>query len=530
MKLLTLLKKWTALFCPAAITENVMVACCSVTTKNKNYYNNDPVTAGSFYFSKTSLRRSGIFIFVFFIANLFFAQFGFGQAGPLRLKGTGGTVTEVNISGVWYQIHTYTSTGASTFTPPSGASSVEYLVVAGGGGGGNSSDRTGGGGGAGGVLNGSSFAVTVQGYTVTVGAGGAANTAGNNSVFGTFTAVGGGRGGQSTALATSGGSGGGGYHNAADAGRAGTAGQGTAGGSGYDNGSNQFGAGGGGGQSQAGANGILGQAGKGGNGFTSSISGTSAIYAGGGGGGYERISGANGLGGAGGTGGGGAGAFSNSNSSSVNGSPGTSNTGGGGGGAAGSSSGTGGAGGSGIVIVRYKAPTIAITTQASSIVPNSSNFAQPIIIQILDGNGSPVSGIIVTAAIESGTGGSLNNITATTDANGYATFTNLQISGPSGNSYTLNFTVPGSTVKVISNAINICPLVTASAEQTNVQCFNTSTGTIIVTGSGGLAPYTFSIHNGGATYQSSNTFNGLPIGIYLIRVKDFNGCESKLVQ
>jgi hypothetical protein len=184
------------------------------------------------------------------------------------------------------------------------------------------------------------------------------------------------------------------------------------------------------------------------------------------------------------------------------------------------------------VIVRYKAPTIAINTQAPSTVLSSSNFVQPLVIQILDGNGSPVSGVVVTAAFESGTGGSIANATATTDAGGNATFTNLQISGPSGNSYTLNFTVPGSTIKVISNSISLCTTPTTLYTKTDVQCFNTNTGQIVITASGGTAPFTYSIDNG-ANYSSpvpTGTFNNLSAGVYKIRVKDANGCESKSVQ
>ncbi len=481
-----------------------------------------------------ALLTSGVFIIAFIIGNLFLVQKSFGQVGPVKIKGSGGTVTEITVSGTVYEVHSFTATGSSTFTPPSGASSVEYLVVAGGGGGGRSIDRTGGGGGAGGVLTGTSFAVIVQGYTVTVGAGGAANTAGSNSVFASLTAIGGGRGGQQNSTATSGGSGGGAYHNASDAGAAGTLGQGNAGGNGYDGGGtiNQFGAGGGGGQSQVGANGVLGQAGKGGNGYTSLISGSSLVYAGGGGGGYQRLSGNGGAGGAGGNGGGGAGAFSTSSTTSVNGSPGTANTGGGGGGAAGSNTGVGGVGGSGIVIIRYKAPTMAITTQPSVIVPAGANFAQPVVIQILDGNGLAVPGIVVTAAIQSGTGGTLSNNTATTDGSGNATFTNLQLSGLAGNAYTLNFQVPGSVNTVVSNTINICatPLSTITGHS-NITCNGNTDGTITVTASGGTSPYTFSINNGTYTAGSSdyvNTFVGLaPNTPYQIKVKDSNGCVSK---
>ncbi|MEK7163529.1 MAG: glycine-rich domain-containing protein, partial [Patescibacteria group bacterium] len=75
---------------------------------------------------------------------------------------TGGTITT---SGA-YTIHTFT--GSGTFTPLV-AGNVESLVVAGGGGGGWTHA---GGGGAGGLVYNSSFAVTAQAYTVTVGAGG----------------------------------------------------------------------------------------------------------------------------------------------------------------------------------------------------------------------------------------------------------------------------------------------------------------------------------------------------------------------
>ncbi len=485
------------------------------------------------------LYKSGICIVILIISNLLLIQNSFGQAGPVRLKGSGGTVTEINISGTWYEIHSYTATGSTTFTPPSGVPNVEYLVVAGGGGGGSSSDRTGGGGGAGGVLTNSSFGVTVQSYPVTVGAGGGANTAGGNSVFATFNAAGGGRGGQSTGLSSSGGSGGGAYHNVTDAGGSGTVAQGTAGGKGYDSGdgaNGSFAAGGGGGQSQAGANGVNttgknSNAGKGGDGFTSLISGSSIVYAGGGGGGFQHLGSSSGNAGAGGNGGGGNGG-SGTGSVAANGGVGTANRGAGGGGAGGTTGGAGGAGGSGIVIIRYQAPSMAITTQPSVVVPAGSNFAQPVVIQILDGNGLAVPGIVVTASIQSGTGGTLGNNTATTDASGNATFTNLQLSGPAGNPYTLNFQVPGSATLVVSNTINICgvPLSTITGHS-NITCNGNTDGAITVQASGGASPYTFSINNAAyltGTTANTNVYAGLAPNIpYQIKVKDSNGCISK---
>ena len=475
-------------------------------------------------------------VFTFWLYVFLLALMPGFVTGQAYLRGTGGTVTQISVSGTPYIVHTFTSTGTSTFTPPYGVSSVEYLVVAGGGGGGNSVDRTGGGGGAGGVRSGTSYAVTVQGYTITVGSGGAANTAGNNSVFATLTSIGGGRGGQVNSTSTTGGSGGGAYHNPSDAGSNGTAGQGNAGGDGYDGGGtiNQFGAGGGGGQSQAGADGVYRQAGKGGNGYTSLISGTSKVYAGGGGGGYQRLSGTGGAAGAGGTGGGGAGSFSTSNTSAVNGTSGTANSGGGGGGAAGGSGGVGGAGGSGIVIIRYKAPVLSVFTQPSTSVCSGNNFAQPAVIRLVDGNGSAVSGVTVTAGIKTGTGGSLTNTTANTDGNGYAAFANLRLSGIAGNFYTLNFLATGSTQEVVSGTITITGGPVASVTNKNdINCNSGADGSVTISATGGAAPYSYSVDNGGSWESSANNpyvFSGLSANeVYKIRVKDSNGCESPTI-
>lgn len=53
----------------------------------------------------------------------------------------------------------------------------------------------------------------------------------------------------------------------------------------------------------------------------------------------------------------------------------------------------------------------------------------------------------------------------------------------------------------------------------NATCSNLTAGSITITASGGLAPYSYSI-NGGA-FQSSNTFTGLTQGAKTITVKDF---------
>ena len=259
------------------------------------------------------------------------------------IKATGGSV---KFDGT-YVTHTFNTSGS--FTPTTNLL-VDYLVVAGGGSGGT---YAGGGGGAGGFktsLGGSRLSLTGNaGYTVTVGAGGAASSGfgnnGSNSAFSIITSTGGGGGAGNTGgtVGGSGGSGGGGTGTTAvAAGGAGTAGEGNNGGS---SGGGSGGGGGGGGAGAVGANATPGggNGGDGGVGLTSLISGSSVYYAGGGGG-----AGTSGGSGSGGLGGGGKGNVYQG----VNAVAGTVNTGGGGGGDWVGL--TGAAGGSGIVIIRYK--------------------------------------------------------------------------------------------------------------------------------------------------------------------------------
>ncbi len=241
------------------------------------------------------------------------------------------------------QIETFTSSG--TFSVPTGLTSLDVLVVAGGGGGGPGSGAPGGGAGAGGLIFRPAFPVTPGGtISVTVGDGAPSNSTANNgqdSVFGTLTAKGGGWGGKfNAANGGAGGSGGGGSGGAGggwDSGPAtqptqpgdsGTYGFGNPGGGGAPH---PQGAGGGG----AGASGLpQAQGGTGGVGRAYTIAdGTTPVFYAGGGGGSPGAAGGNGGGGP------------------APGSNGTANRGGGGGGA--TNPGPGGGGGKGIVIVKF---------------------------------------------------------------------------------------------------------------------------------------------------------------------------------
>ena len=251
-------------------------------------------------------------------------------------------------------------------------SSVEVLVVAGGGsGGGQGANDGSGGGGAGGLIYNSNYSVAIgTPISVMVGKGGTAVTFqtlgnnGDNSTFGTLTAIGGGGGGSEVIGVRSGknggsGGGAGGYTMAATGGIA-TSGQGNNGGANVVSAYPNYGGGGGGGAGSVGVGGtnqadaIIGHV-SGGNGLYygdkfGNAYGVNGWFAGGGGngGGYG------GQGGIGGSGGGGQGGHSVIGQAL--GTSGITNTGGGGGGAGGRIVGgtaNSGTGGSGIVLIRY---------------------------------------------------------------------------------------------------------------------------------------------------------------------------------
>lgn len=216
--------------------------------------------------------------------------------------------------------------------------SLEYLVVGGGGGTGTSWPK--GGGGGGGVLNGTKKITLSTNYSVTVGAGGPANTTdcdGSDSIFGTYTAGGGGGGstfgGAGRTGRATGGSGGGG--GGGGAGALGSSGGFPGGGS--TSSSSFYNGGGGGGAGGAGEDGTNTDVGAGGPGLSNDITGSAVFYGGGGGGG----------------GGNGANLHTGTNGSTSTGSNGAANTGAGGGANTGANATSTGTGGSGVVIFRY---------------------------------------------------------------------------------------------------------------------------------------------------------------------------------
>jgi hypothetical protein len=164
------------------------------------------------------------------------------RIGATFVAATGGNATLTNGN---FKTHIFTSPGTfcvSAVGNPAGSDKVDYVVVAGGGGGAKGTGPDGGGGaGAGGMRLSNSagcvpaptmsplvaptnLPVSVQGYPITVGGGGAGHTPcgpggptgpgakGNDSVFSTITSTGGGFGGKGSEGGP-GGSGGGAHQN-----------------------------------------------------------------------------------------------------------------------------------------------------------------------------------------------------------------------------------------------------------------------------------------------------------------------------
>jgi len=131
--------------------------------------------------------------------------YGQGMGGPaFGITALGG---DSIVTTATTKAHIFTGDGTFTVsklgTDPTFGSVVEYFVVAGGGGVGDGHAQGAGGGGGGYRTNGAyNFPVTIQGYPITVGAGGPvrsntppSNSSGGNSVFSTITSAGGGGGG-----------------------------------------------------------------------------------------------------------------------------------------------------------------------------------------------------------------------------------------------------------------------------------------------------------------------------------------------
>jgi large repetitive protein len=108
----------------------------------------------------------------------------------------------------------------------------------------------------------------------------------------------------------------------------------------------------------------------------------------------------------------------------------------------------------------------------------------------------------------------------------------LQASGTFDNLAAGNYTVTVTDANDCTQNIPVTITQPASAvggsilSQDNVLCFGQATGSVTVEGSGGTAPYRYSI--GGGPLQASGTFDNLAAGNHTITVTDDNGCTYNI--
>ncbi|WP_207423144.1 gliding motility-associated C-terminal domain-containing protein, partial [Desertivirga brevis] len=108
-----------------------------------------------------------------------------------------------------------------------------------------------------------------------------------------------------------------------------------------------------------------------------------------------------------------------------------------------------------ITVNAGSATALAITTQPSATAVSGSAFAQQPAVQLKDASGNNVaqSGVVITASVATGSGNLAGTLTATTNASGLATFSDLVITGVAGDR-TLSFTATGITAAT-SNTITV---------------------------------------------------------------------------
>ncbi len=145
-----------------------------------------------------------------------------------------------------------------------------------------------------------------------------------------------------------------------------------------------------------------------------------------------------------------------------------------------------------------------ITSSASSVNPACNGAS---------------SGSITFGATSGGAGGYQYSINGGTNYFATNSFTGLN-----ANTYQLRVRDANNCVLSLSNVtLTNPPVIAVNASGTHPLCNGNSTGTITVTASGGTGTLEYS-RNNGSTYQSSNSFTGLPAGSYNIVVRDANLC------
>ena len=111
---------------------------------------------------------------------------------------------------------------------------------------------------------------------------------------------------------------------------------------------------------------------------------------------------------------------------------------------------------------------------------------------------------------------------------GSSTGTALTVSPAATTTYTLTGTDANGCSATTSYTLVVHPLPQLSATITQPSCQPGNDGSMQLTATGGITPYTFNLN--GNNLQAVGLFNNLGTGIYTASVSDANGCTASLIQ
>lgn len=158
-----------------------------------------------------------------------------------------------------------------------------------------------------------------------------------------------------------------------------------------------------------------------------------------------------------------------------------------------------------------QADSIVTLGQPTAVVPSA---------QRKNSTCTPLNNGTVTLAANGGT----PNYTYSVGTGAYspvATFNSLA----AGN-YIFHIKDSRGCVKDTSITIADSLIITGAPTVTNTTCFKDSNGSISISPSGGVSPYSYAISSG--AYQNNSTFNNLKAGNYSLNIKDNLGCIGSI--
>lgn len=162
--------------------------------------------------------------------------------------------------------------------------------------------------------------------------------------------------------------------------------------------------------------------------------------------------------------------------------------------------------------------------------PPGPNCVTPLTVVVPATTGSPTLSITTTnescnlangTITAVGSGGSGAPYSYSIDGNPYDT--SGDFSGLTAGNYSISVMDSAGCIKTTTVTLSNSGGPTLNVVTSDTSC-GLNNGIITVTGSGGLAPYQYSIN--GTVYQTSNLFNNLPADLYTVYIKDAAGCVN----